>query len=326
MQRREFITLLGGAAVAWPALARAQQPTMPVIGFLHAGSREPYVFIVEAFRKGLSETGYIDGQNVAIEYRWAENKDERLPALTAELVIRQPSVIVAGTTPAALAAKAATATIPIVFVIPNDPVKLGLVDSLNRPGGNATGVNRLSVEISPKLVELLHELVPTVAAIGLLLNPANSNAIQLTKNVEAAAARFGQKLVVVTTSNEGEIANAFATLVKQRVGAIVVVNDALFVSERSQLVALAARNAIPTVYPYREAVLAGGLASYGAEVADAYREAGIYAAKILMGAKPSELPVQQSTKVELVINLKTAKALGLNVPNTLIGRADEVIE
>jgi putative ABC transport system substrate-binding protein len=325
MRRRDFITLLSGAA-AWPLAASAQQPALPVIGFLHAGSREQYTFIVEAFRKGLSETGYVDGQNVAIEYRWAENKNELLPALAAELVIRRPSVIVAGTTPGALAAKAATATIPIVFSTPNDPVKLGLVDSLNRPGGNATGVSRLSVEISPKLVELLHELVPTATVIGLLLNPANSNAIQLTKNVEAAATGFGQKLVVVTASNEDEIGSAFATLVKQRVGAFVVVNDALFLSRRSQLVELAARNAIPAAYSYREAVLAGGLVSYGAEIADAYREAGIYAGKILMGAKPSELPVQQSTKVELVINLKTAKALGLTVPLPLLGRADEVIE
>jgi putative ABC transport system substrate-binding protein len=325
MRRREFITLLGGAA-AWPLAARAQQPAMPVIGFLHAGSREPYGHIVEAFRKGLSETGYVDGQNVTIEYRWAENRNELLPALVAELVIRQPSVIFAGTTPGALAAKAATETIPIVFATPNDPVKLGLVDSLNRPGGNATGVSRLSVEISPKLVELLHELVPTAAVIGLLVNPANPNAMQLTKFMEAAAAGFGQKLVVATASNEGEIDSAFATLAKKRVGAIVVPNDALFLGSRSQLVALAARNAIPAAYSYREAVLDGGLVSYGAAIADSYREAGIYAGKILAGAKPSELPVQQSTKIELVINLKTAKALGLTVPLPLLGRADEVIE
>jgi len=325
MNRREFIALIGGATITWPMVARAQQP-MPVIGFLNAGSSEPYGHIVAAFQKGLADTGFIEGQNVAIEYRWAENHDERLPALAAELVSRQPSVIAAGTTPASLAAKRATATIPIVFSTPNDPVRLGLVESLNRPGGNATGVARLSVEISPKLVELLHEVVPKAEVIGFLVNPANTNAIALTKNVEAATAAFGQKIATVKASTDGEIDAAFATLVKLRAGAVVVPNDALFVSQREQLVALAAKYAMPTVYSYREAVRAGGLMSYGADLADAYRQVGDYVGQILKGAKPADLPVQQSTKIELVINMKTAKALGLTFPLTLLGRADEVIE
>jgi putative ABC transport system substrate-binding protein len=325
MRRREFITLVGGAA-AWPLAARAQQPAMPVIGFLSAGSAEQYRHIVAAFRKGLSESGYAEGRNVTIDFRWAENKNELLPALAAELVARQPSVIVGSTTPGALAAKAATATIPIVFSTPNDPVSLGLVDSLNRPGGNATGVSRLSVEVSSKLVELLHEAVPKVAVVGLLVNPTNPNAAELTKNVEAAAAGFGQKLALVKTRTGGEIDAAFATLVAMRAGAIVVPNDALFLTQRNQLVALAARHAIPAAYAYREAVAAGGLMSYGAEVAEAYYQIGIYAGKILAGAKPSELPVQQQSKIDLVINMKTAKTLGITFPLTILGRADEVIE
>src|SRR5450759_4199006 len=327
MQRREFITLLGGAVAGWPLAARAQQPALPVIGFLSAGSLEgQYLHVVAAFRKGLSETGFVERQNVAIEYRWAENKNELLPALAAELVTRQPSVIVATTTPAALAAKAATATIPIVFSTPSDPVSLGLVDSLNRPGGNLTGVSRMSVEVSPKLVELLHEVVPKVAVIGFLVNPANSNAAELTKNVEVAAARFGQKLVLLKASTESEIGTAFATLVELRAGAIVVPNDALFLTQLNHMVALAARHTIPAAYAYREAVIAGGLMSYGADITDAYHQAGIYAGKILLGAKPSELPVHQQSKIELVINMKTAKALGLTFPLTILGRADEVIE
>ena len=327
MQRREFITLLGGAVAGWPLAARAQQPALPVIGFLSAGSLEgQYLHVVAAFRKGLSETGFVEGQNVAIEYRWAENNNELLPALAAELVTRQPSVIVATTTPAALAAKAATATIPIVFSTPSDPVSLGLVDSLNRPGGNLTGVSRMSVEVSPKLVELLHEVVPKVAVIGFLVNPANSNAAELTKNVEVAAARFGQKLVLLKASTESEIGTAFATLVELRAGAIVVPNDALFLTQLNHMVALAARHTIPAAYAYREAVIAGGLMSYGADITDAYHQAGIYAGKILLGAKPSELPVHQQSKIELVINMKTAKALGLTFPLTILGRADEVIE
>jgi putative tryptophan/tyrosine transport system substrate-binding protein len=323
--RREFIALFGGAA-AWPLAARAQQLALPLVGFLHAGSPEPYVHIMAAFHKSLADNGFVEGRNVAIEYRWAEDHYERLPALAAELVSRQPSVIAAGTTPGALAAKRATATIPIVFSTPSDPVRLGLVESLNRPGGNATGVTRLSVEISPKLVELLHDVVQKAEVIGVLLNPANANATALTKNVEAAAAAFGQKLVTVNASTDGEIDAAFAELVKQRAGAVAVPSDTLFISRHEQLVALAAQYAMPAVYTYREAVMAGGLMSYGADLADAYGQVGDYVGRILKGAKPADLPVQQSTKIELVINMKTAKALGLTFPLTLLGRADEVIE
>jgi putative ABC transport system substrate-binding protein len=326
IDRRQLISAIGGASVAWPLAARAQQPAMPVVGFLHFGSPNPYAQIVAAFQKGLADNGFIEGQNVAIEYRWAENHDDRLSALAAELVSRQPAVIAAGTTPGALAAKRATATIPIVFSTPGDPVELGLVESLNRPGGNATGVARLSVEISPKLLEVLHEIVPKAEVIGFLVNPANTNALALTKNVETAAVAFGQKLVTVKASTDGEIDAAFATLVKQRAGAVVVPNDALFVSQVKQLVALAAQHAIPAVYSYREAVMAGGLMSYGAELTDAYRQVGDYVGRILKGAKPADLPVQQSTKIELVINMKAAKALGLTFPLSLLGRADEVIE
>ena len=327
MRRREFITLLGSAAV-WPLAARAQQAAMPAIGVLSAEWRDLFADRLRAFHEGLSETGYVEGRNLAIEYRWAEGRNDQLPALAAELVRRQVTVIVtAGSTPAALAARAATTTIPIVFYLGADPVEVGLVTSLSRPGGNLTGVVTLNVEVGAKRLELLHELIPTATVVALLLNPTNPTLAQtLSRDLQAAARTLGLQLHVLHASNEREIDTAFATLVQLRAGALVIGADALFNSRSEQLAALTVRHAVPAIYQFREFVSAGGLMSYGTTVVDTYRPVGVYTGRILKGEKPAELPVQQATRLELIINLKTAKALGITVPLPLLGRADEVIE
>jgi putative ABC transport system substrate-binding protein len=325
IQRREFITLVGGGA-AWPLTASAQQAAMPVIGFLAGQSREGRAYLTSAFKQGLSESGYIEGQNASIEYRWAENQYDRLPEMAAELVNRKVAVIVAGPVPAALAAKAATADIPIVFAIGGDPVKSGLVASLNRPDGNITGVSFFTTTLEPKRLELLREVAPNVAVIAMLLNPKSLDYENQVRDVQAAARSIGQQIVVLNASSERDIEIAFATVAQQRVGAILIGSDPFFTDRRSQLVALAAHHGIAAIYQWREFAEAGGLMSYGTGLTDAYRSVGVYAGRILKGAKPADLPVQQSTKVELVINLRTAKALGLTFSLPLLGRADEVIE
>jgi putative ABC transport system substrate-binding protein len=327
MKRRDFITLLGGAA-AWPLAARAQQPSIPVVGFLHDGSFEPRVHLVAGFRQGLSEAGLIDDRNVVIEYRWAQDQFDRLPGMAADLVNRQVAVIATpGSTAAALAAKAATDTIPIVFSVGADPVKLGLVASLNRPGGNVTGMSNFANELWAKNVQLLKELVPAATVIGYLVNPASPNAASYLKGAAAAGSSVtGADIRVLKASTEPELDEAFASLAKLGAGGLVVPNEPFLDSHRATIVALAARYSIPTVYTIREYAFAGGLMSYGPSLADAYRKAAVYLGRILRGEKPSDLPVQQPTKFEMVINLKAAKALGLTVSPTLLLQADEVIE
>jgi putative ABC transport system substrate-binding protein len=324
-RRREFITLVGGAA-AWPLVARAQQPAMPVIGMLQGGSPEADAFRVEAVRQGLKEAGYVEGQNVAIEYRWAENQYERLPALAADLVRRQVTVFVAVGNAAARAAKAATATIPVVFEVGIDPVTYGLVASLARPGGNLTGVTFLGAELTAKQFEVLHETVPKAAVIGMLENPTNPNADAVRKDMRAAAHALGRELIIGAAVVESDIERAVASLAQQGIGGLLVRTDVLFNGRPKLLVGLAARHALPGMFPLREFPLAGGLMSYGASLRDALWQTGAYVGRVLKGEKPADLPVMQSAKVELVINLKTAKALGVTIPLTLLGRADEVIE
>jgi putative tryptophan/tyrosine transport system substrate-binding protein len=327
MQRREFITLVGGAAAAWPFSAHAQQPAMPTIGFLNGTSPVTWTPFVVAFRNGLKEAGYIEGQNVAIEYRWAEGHTALLQTLASELVDRQPTVIVvAGGDQVVLAAKNATATIPIVFISGSDPVKLGLVASLNLPGGNLTGITLLTAALEPKRLELLRETVPNASLIALLVNPDYPASRAQVTEVQTAASALGQKILVLNASSEDGLDAAFTRLAQEHAEALLIGSDPFFTTRREKLVALAARYRLPTIYQWREFATIGGLMSYGTDLADSYRLLGGYTGRILKGAKPSDLPVQQSTKVDLVVNLKTAKTLGLAFPLSLLGRADEVIE
>jgi len=324
VKRREFITALGGAA-AWPLSARAQQPALPVIGYLNSTSASGWAPQLAAFLQGLREGGYQEGRNVAIEYRWAEDQNGRLPELAAELVRRQVTVLVANG-PAAQPARMATTTIPIVFTMGSDPVQLGLVASLNRPGGNVTGVTTLNYAMEGKRLELLHELVPGATSIALLINPTDPWAEISIKDAQAAAGTLGLQLNVVNASSERDLDAAFATVARLRAAALVIGSDAFLISQSAQLAALAIRKGLPTISAYRGFAAAGGLMSYGDSLTDVYRQAALYTARILRGEKPADLPVQQGTKEELVISLKTAKALGLTIPLPLLGRADEVIE
>jgi putative ABC transport system substrate-binding protein len=324
--RRDFITLLGGAA-AWPLAARAQQRAFPVIGLLSSASPDRDAGRLRAFRQGLSEIGYVEGQNVAIEYRWAEEQNDRLPALAADLVRHQVTVIAtAGDVLGAVAAKAATTTIPIVFTTGGDPVRIGLVASLNRPGGNLTGVTTLSVELEPKRLEVLHEAIPTATVIGALVNSAGRNADILSRDLQAAARTLGLGLHVLNASVERDFDTVFATLARLGAGGLVIATDALFISRSEQLAALAMRHAVPAIFQFRAFAAAGGLMSYGGDLSELYHRSGVYTGRVLKGEKPADLPVQQSTKAELIINLKTAGALGVTFPPTLLARADEVIE
>ena len=326
MKRRAFITLLG-SAVAWPLAASAQQVSMPVVGVLYSGSPEMFETLISAFRRGLNEVGYVEGRNVALELRLAEGHYDRLPALAADLVRRQVAVIfTAGGQNSAFAAKANTATIPIVFTTGGDPVRSGLIASLNRPGGNVTGVTNLAAELEPKRLEILHELVPTADRIAVLVNPAYQDVELRVDEIQAASRTIGKQIHVLQASTENAIDMAFAALAQARAGALLVSSDPFFFGRRHQIVALAARYAVPAIYQWREFAQIGGLISYGADRSYAQHEAGIYVGKILKGAKPSDLPVQQAVKLELVINVNTATALGITIPPTLLARADEVIE
>jgi putative tryptophan/tyrosine transport system substrate-binding protein len=326
VKRREFITLLGGAAVGWPLAARAQQPALPVIGFLSGGTPAGLAYLAAAFRQGLGEAGYFEGRNVAIEYRWAEGQYDRLPALAADLVRRPVSVVAATTTPAAVVAKRATSTIPIVFTVGADPVAIGLVDSLSRPSGNVTGVNNYLSDLGTKRLELLRDLVPNAAVVGVLVNPNFPDAESQSKDVKEAGRKLGQRVEVVHADSEHQLERAFATFVQLEARALLVTVDPVFNSRREQIVALAARHKIPAMYFGREFVSSGGLMSYAANLADGYRQAGVYVGRVLKGEKPANLPVVQPTKFEMLINLNTAKALGLTVPPSLLAQADEVIE
>jgi putative ABC transport system substrate-binding protein len=328
MQRRQFITLLGGATVAWPLTVRAQQPEMPVVGFLNSGSPNWYVPFVAAFMKGLKEAGYVEGENVKIEYRWAEDRYDRLLVLAADLANRRVAVIAAnGGSRSALAAKAATATIPIVFTFGDgDPVKHGLVESINHPGRNITGITMIAGALEPKRLELLREIAPKTTVVHILVNPNNAGVLQDIPTVAAAAGKLGLGFEVMQAGTESEIDAAFATMFREHVQALMVANDGFLTSRSAQIAALAARYALPTIYAWRQFPAAGGLISYGASISEAYRQSGLYVGQILKGTKPADLPVQQPTKFELVINAKAAKALGLEVPVSLLVRADEVIE
>jgi putative tryptophan/tyrosine transport system substrate-binding protein len=326
MRRREFIAGLGSAA-AWPAVARAQQQAMPVIGFLSSQSADvDYKDVTVPFLQGLKETGYVEGQNLAVEYRYAENQLDRLPALAADLVRRRVAVIVTSGSQAAVPAKAATTTIPIVFVAGGDPVALGLVTSLNRPGANLTGFANLQVELAPKQLQLLRELIPNAAVFGVLADPAAPDNQTIITNLQAAARTLGLQLVVANARTDSDLEPAFATFLQRRVGAVLVGNSSFFPKRMEQLAALTARHALPAIFPFREQALAGGLMSYGGSIGYMMHQAGIYTGRILKGDKPADLPVQQVTKIDLVINLKTAKALGLTIPETLLATADEVIQ
>jgi putative ABC transport system substrate-binding protein len=327
MKRREFITLLGGAAAAWPLAARAQQPSMPVIGYLHSGSPAPYAHLVAAFHQGLKEAGAVEGKDFAIEYHWAEGRYDRLPALAVDLVSRHVALIVAqGGDPPVLAAKSVTATIPVVFTSSSDPVKLGLVTSLNHPGGNVTGFWPFTSLLGTKRLELVRQLVSANSSIAVLVNPDNPNAGLDMAQLEDSARALGQSVSFVRARTEAEIEAVFATLSKRRVSALLVNTDPFFLARPVLFVSLAARNRIPAIYAQREFVAAGGLISYGASLADGYRQVGIYAGRILKGERPADLPVVQPTKFEIAINLKAAKELGLDIPPTLLALADEVIE
>ena len=326
MRRRDFIKVLGGGVAAWPLSARAQRPAMPVIGYLAAGSPNSEARLHDAFLKGLGEAGYIDGKNTKIEYRWAENQYDRLPSMAADLVRQDVSVLAATTTPAARAAKAATDTIPIVFTTIADPVQIGFVASLNRPGGNVTGATMLSVEVGPKLVELLHVAVPSAGTMALLVNPTNPNAETQSKSIEQAAAKLGVKLHVLNASTESDLDTAFAKLNQLGAGALIIAHDVFFNAQARQLGGLTLRNKLPAIYTLPEFSAGGGLISYGASRADGWHQAGLYVGRILKGEKPSELPVIQPTTFEFAINLRTAKALGVSVPLPLIASADEIIE
>jgi putative ABC transport system substrate-binding protein len=325
--RREFISAFAGATIAWPLAARAQQSAMPVIGFLSSRSPTESASVVAAFRQGLQENGYIDGQNAKIEFRWADGHYDRLPILASELVTRQVALIAAtGDVLSPLAAKGATSTLPIVFVIGGDPVRFNLVASFNRPGGNITGVSLITDALGAKRLGLLQDLVPNAAVIGLLVNPDNPNAESVRKDVQEAAHITGQQIYVVNATNERDFEPAFAALVQQRAGGLLLASDPFFLGQREQLVALSARHSIPTIYEFREFATAGGLMSYGANIAAAYRQAGVYIGRILRGEKPADLPVVQPTKFDFVINLKTVKVLSLTIPAGVLAIADEVIE
>jgi len=326
MRRRKFITLFGGAAVGWPIAARAQQPAMPTVGFLNGASPDGYAPMVAAFRQGLKETGFVEGQNVAIEYRWAEGHYDRLPDMTADLVRRQVAVIAATTTPASLTAATTTKTIPIVFTTSADPVQIGLVSSLNHPGGNVTGVTQLTVEVGPKRLELAHELMPGATSVAILINPGNPTIRQQTRDLQTAALALGLQLQFLQAGTDQEIEAAFNRFARPGAGVLMIGTDPFFTEHSRQLAALALRFAVPAIYEYHDFTAAGGLMSYGGSIIYSYRTAGILTGRILKGEKPADLPVQQSTTVELIVNLKTAKALGITVPLSLLGRADEVIE